>query len=153
MYIFLNCTCHMELGLAHTTHFLDAELCDVVLTFRSHFLIWLFSQHKGCRMIVNKQWFNAHLAMTKSTQLTPKYANRMQTQMSGVMGLRKEKKPVLVLLGLRYRILMPVFRKGLEKSITFSRTKVMVRGATARSALQRTQNKHHVLHFLKFIGQ
>ena len=62
-----------------------------------------------------------HLAMTKRTQLTPRYARRMYTQMSGVIGLRNEKKPLLVTLGLRYRMLMPILKKGLEKSTTFSR--------------------------------
>ncbi|TNN89119.1 hypothetical protein EYF80_000407 [Liparis tanakae] len=44
--------------------------------------------------------------------------------MSGVMGFRKEKKPLLVALGLRYRMLMPMLIKGLEKSMTFSRIKL-----------------------------
>lgn len=73
--------------------------------------------------------------MTKRTQLTPRYARRMYTQMSGVMGFRKEKKPLFVALGLRYRMLMPMLMKGFEKSTTFSRIYVMVRGATAKSAL------------------
>lgn len=54
--------------------------------------------------------------------------------MSGDKGLRKENTLGLVPLGLRYKMLTPRVMKGLEKSIAFSRTWVMVRGATARSA-------------------
>lgn len=75
-----------------------------------------------------------YLAITKSTQLTPKQAKRTYIQMSGDRGLRKEKTPGLVPLGFRQRMLMPRVMKGLEKSMTFSRTQVMVRGATAKSA-------------------
>ena len=63
-----------------------------------------------------------YLAMTNSTQLTPKQASRIYIQISGDRGLRKEKTPGLVPLGLRYRILIPSVMKGLEKSMTFSRT-------------------------------
>ena len=73
--------------------------------------------------------------MTNSTQLTPVQASSTYIQMSGDRGLRKENTPGLVPLGLRYRMLMPSVMKGLEKSIDFSRTYVMVRGATARSAI------------------
>lgn len=76
-----------------------------------------------------------YLAITKSTQLTPKQAKSTYIQMSGDRGLRKEKTPGLVPLGFRQRMLMPRVINGLEKSMTFSRTQVMVRGATARSAL------------------
>lgn len=63
-----------------------------------------------------------YLAMTNSTQLTPKQASRIYIQISGERGLRKEKTPGLVPLGLRYRILIPSVMKGFEKSMTFSLT-------------------------------
>lgn len=86
------------------------------------------------------------LAITKSTQLTPVQASNTYIQMSGDSGFRKEKTPGLVPLGLRYRMLIPRVMKGLEKSMTFSLTYVMVRGATARSAtwkskIMRTEQK------------
>lgn len=77
---------------------------------------------------------STHLAITKRTQLTPVQANSTYIQMSGDRGFRKENTPGLVPFGFRYRMLMPKVMKGLEKSITFSLTYVMVRGATARSA-------------------
>lgn len=76
----------------------------------------------------------AYLAITKSTQLTPRHASNTYIQISGDNGFRKEKTPGFVPLGLRQRILMPRVMKGLEKSITFSRTQVIVRGAIAKSA-------------------
>lgn len=42
-----------------------------------------------------------HLAITKSTQLTPVQASSTYIQMSGDRGFRKEKTPGLVPLGLR----------------------------------------------------
>lgn len=63
-----------------------------------------------------------YLAMTKSTQLTPRYASRMYIQMSGERGLRKENTLGLVPLGFLYRMLTPRVMKGLEKSMAFSRT-------------------------------
>lgn len=75
-----------------------------------------------------------YLAMTNSTQLTPRHASSTYIQISGESGLRKENTPGLVPLGLWYRMLIPSVMKGLEKSITFSLTYVIVRGATARSA-------------------
>lgn len=58
----------------------------------------------------------------KSTQLTPRHASSTYIQMSGVRGLRKEKTPGLVPLGLRYKILIPRVINGLEKSMTVSLT-------------------------------
>lgn len=63
-----------------------------------------------------------YLAMTNSTQLTPRQASSTYIQMSGDRGLRNENTPGLVPLGLWYRMLMPRVMKGLEKSITFSLT-------------------------------
>lgn len=65
---------------------------------------------------------DVYLAMTKSTQLTPRQARSTYIQMSGDRGLRKENTPGLVPFGLWYRMLMPRVMKGLEKSMTFSRT-------------------------------
>lgn len=87
----------------------------------------------------------SHLAITKSTQLTPVQASSTYSQMSGDRGLRKEKTPGLVPLGLRYRMLIPRVMKGLEKSMTFSLTYVMVRGATAKSATYRRRQKKKIV--------
>lgn len=60
--------------------------------------------------------------MTKSTQLTPRQASSTYIQMSGERGFRNENTPGFVPLGLWYRIEIPKVIKGLEKSMTFSRT-------------------------------
>lgn len=56
--------------------------------------------------------------------------------------MRKEKTLGLVPLGFRYKMLTPRVMKGLEKSMAFSRTWVMVRGATARSAFCNERETH-----------
>lgn len=88
---------------------------------------------------------SSYLAITKSTQLTPVQASSTYIQMSGDRGLRKENTPGLVPLGLRQRMLIPKVMKGLEKSMTFSLTQVMVKGATARSATLKSQKTKKIL--------
>lgn len=87
--------------------------------------------------------------MTNSTQLTPRQASNTYIQISGESGFRKENTPGFVPLGLWYRMLIPNVMKGLEKSITFSLTYVMVRGATARSATwDQTKTSHSGFFFI-----
>lgn len=62
-------------------------------------------------------------------------ANTMHIQISYASGSRKEKTPGLDFCGFLIMMEMPKLMKGLEKSITSSRTRVIVRGATAISAL------------------
>lgn len=58
----------------------------------------------------------------------------IQIQSSGDSGDRNEKSSGVFLAGRLYRILMPRFRNGSVKSMTCSRTKLILSAATARSA-------------------
>jgi len=53
-------------------------------------------------------------------------------------GLRKENRPGLSLRGRLNRMLIPRFINGFVKSMTFSRRKLMVNDATAKSAFYTT---------------
>ena len=66
--------------------------------------------------------------------LTPMYAKMTHIQISSDRGVINEKTPGDDFSGFKIMILIPRPMKGLEKSITSSRSAVIVRGAMARSA-------------------
>lgn len=75
---------------------------------------------------------------------TPMYENITQTQISLLNGFKKLKTPGFCLTGFFIIMLIPSDIKGLLKSITLSRSEVIVMGAIAMSASCK-QNRTHPL--------
>lgn len=85
-------------------------------------------------MSLNGMFELLYLETMKRTIDTPMYEKMTQTQISLLSGLRKLKTPGFCLTGFLIMMLMPSDINGLLKSITLSRSDVIVIGAMAISA-------------------